>query len=68
MTKKETDATREADKNADKVAPTQPGPTYDNPNEDNDGTGTHGDGPAPSTGNTAGGGSPDTSGAPAGTV
>lgn len=51
-----------------KQAPSQPGPTYDNPNEDASKEGSHGDAPAPSTGNKAGGGTPDSSGAPAGST
>lgn len=48
-----------------KQAPSQPGPTNANPNEDAGSEGTHGDGPAPSTGNQQGGGTGDGSGAPA---
>ncbi len=51
-----------------KKSPSQPGPTHDNPNEDGTGENTHGAAPAPSTGNQAGGGPADTSGAPAGTT
>lgn len=51
-----------------KQSPSQPGPTNDNPNEDATDEGTHGDAPAPSSGNVDGGGTPDSSGAPAGST
>lgn len=49
-------------------SPSQPGPTNENPNATGSGEETHGQAPAPSTGDQAGGGKGDTSSAPTGTV